>query len=133
MDFAFSIGDKLYADNLWLFIEVESDDQGLRTAQSIAMEDHICSAVRAGKNVGWTPLVTGGRPSCCRSTMCRHLHPQDLKHFNLKSTKYFLKKYDYSSALKAGGFLAAMKQGAIVIFHANPGKFSEKIQRSETL
>jgi len=53
--------------------------------------------------------------------MCRHLHPQDLKHFNLKSTKYFLKKYDYSSALKAGGFLAAMKQGAIAIFHANPG------------
>jgi len=67
VDFAFSIGDKLYADNLWLFIEVESDDQGLRTSQSIAMEEHICSAVRAGKNVGWTPLVTGGKPSCCRS------------------------------------------------------------------
>ena len=30
VDFAFAIGDKLYAENLWLIIEIESDDRGLR-------------------------------------------------------------------------------------------------------
>jgi hypothetical protein len=40
---------------------------------------------------------------------------------NWLTTKYFISKYDYSSAMKAGAFLAAMKRGAVVIFHAHPG------------
>jgi hypothetical protein len=30
IDFALAIGDKVYANNLWLIIEIESDDRGLR-------------------------------------------------------------------------------------------------------
>jgi hypothetical protein len=57
-----------------------------------------------------------------RTRSCHHLHPYDLKQLNLKTTKYFIKRYDYSSAMKVGAFLAAMKRGAVVVFHANPGK-----------
>jgi len=42
----------------------------------------------------------------------------------LSSTSYFFKKYDFSSAMKVGAFLAAIKKGAVSIFHANPGKKS---------
>jgi hypothetical protein len=30
VDFAFAVGDKLYAENLWLVVEIESNDRGLR-------------------------------------------------------------------------------------------------------
>jgi hypothetical protein len=38
------------------------------------------------------------------------------------TTSYFIEKDDFSSAMKAAAFLAAIKRGARFIYHANPGK-----------
>ena len=57
-----------------------------------------------------------------RSSSCRHLHPQDLKQMKFLTTSYFIDKNDFSSAMKAAAFLAAIKRGARFIYHANPGK-----------
>jgi len=41
IDFALAIGDKLYAENLWLVIEIESDDRGLRSAHYTLLYVHM--------------------------------------------------------------------------------------------
>ena len=65
-----------------------------------------------------------------RSSSCRHLHPQDLKQMKFLTTSYFIDKNDFSSAMKAAAFLAAIKRGARFIYHANPGKNnSQKIKQ----
>jgi hypothetical protein len=38
----------------------------IRTAQAKAVTNHACSAIKASQAVGWTPLVVGGKISCCR-------------------------------------------------------------------
>jgi len=60
-DFAYSVGDRLIGNDLWLIIELESDDRGLRTSLGKAVNEHVCAGVRAAQNVGWTPLVVGAK------------------------------------------------------------------------
>ena len=66
-DVAYSVGDRVYAGDLWVVIELESNGRGLRTALGKAVAAHICSAIKASQAVGWTPLVVGGKSICCRS------------------------------------------------------------------
>ena len=63
---AYSVGDRVYAGDLWVVIELESNGRGLRTALGKAVAAHICSAIKASQAVGWTPLVVGGKSICCR-------------------------------------------------------------------
>ena len=66
-DVAYSVGDRVYAGDLWVVIELESNGRGLRTALGKAVAAHICSAIKASQAVGWTPIVVGGKSICCRS------------------------------------------------------------------
>ena len=62
----YAVGDPVYARDLWLVVELPSDDQGRRTAEGRAAADYVCVAIQAAQNVGWTPLIVGGRSPCCR-------------------------------------------------------------------
>ena len=56
--FALGVGTQLVFDFNFLFY--------FRTAQGKAISAHVCSAIKASQAVGWTPLVVGGKSSCCR-------------------------------------------------------------------
>ena len=60
------MGDPVYARDLWLVVELPSDDQGRRTAEGREAAVHVCSAILAAQKAGWTPLIVGGRSNCCR-------------------------------------------------------------------
>ena len=61
-----------------------------------------------------------------RSSRCRHLHPSDLPKMNHSSPMHLWRNMDdLGSAMRAAAFLAAIKRGALFIFHANTGKFSK--------
>lgn len=62
----YAVGDPIFARDLWLVIEMPSDERGRRTKLGRGMAKHVCSAIKAGQAVGWTPLVVGGKSSCCR-------------------------------------------------------------------
>ncbi|TRY81053.1 hypothetical protein TCAL_09447 [Tigriopus californicus] len=117
----YAVGDPIYARDLWLVIELPSDERGRRTHLGKKMARHVCSAIRAGQAVGWTPLVVGGRSTCCRSAFCWHLHPLDIAKMNHTSSMHFMdSNHDIQSALRTAAFLAAIKRGAHFIYHANP-------------
>lgn len=60
------MGDPVFARDLWLLVELPSDALGRRTRLATGMAGHVCAAIRAAQRVGWTPLVLGGRATCCR-------------------------------------------------------------------
>ena len=62
----YAVGDPVYAKDLWLIIELQSDSRGRRTHLGQATADHVCAAIEAGKKIGWTPLLVGGRSKCCK-------------------------------------------------------------------
>ena len=62
----YAVGDPVYAHDLWLVVELPSDDQGRRTAEGREAAVHVCSAILAAQKAGWTPLIVGGRSNCCR-------------------------------------------------------------------
>ena len=62
----YAVGDPVYARDLWLVVELPSDDQGRRTAEGREAAVHVCSAILAAQKAGWTPLIVGGRSNCCR-------------------------------------------------------------------
>ena len=66
LESVYAVGDPIYARDLWLVIEFPSDGRGRRTKLGRRLARHVCQAVRAGQAVGWTPLVVGGRSTCCR-------------------------------------------------------------------
>eukprot|EP00095_Tigriopus_kingsejongensis_P011851 maker-scaffold493_size155937-snap-gene-0.22 protein:Tk11851 transcript:maker-scaffold493_size155937-snap-gene-0.22-mRNA-1 annotation:"hypothetical protein DAPPUDRAFT_95105" len=117
----YAVGDPIYARDLWLVVELPSDVRGRRTPLGKQMARHVCSAIRAGQSVGWTPLVVGGRSTCCRSNRCWHLHPVDIPKMNHTASMHFMDNADdIRSALRTAAFLAAIKRGAHFIYHANP-------------
>ena len=65
----YAVGDPVYARDLWLVVELASDDRGRRTREGKESAAHVCSAIRAAQTVGWTPLVVGARSPCCRSVL----------------------------------------------------------------
>ena len=62
----YAVGDPIFARDLWLVVELPSDARGRRTRMGRQIARHVCGAIRAGQRVGWTPLVVGGRSTCCR-------------------------------------------------------------------
>jgi hypothetical protein len=44
------------------------------------------------------------------------------------TTSYFIENNDFSSAMKAAAFLAAIKRGARFIYHANPGRLLKTVK-----
>jgi hypothetical protein len=66
VDSAYAVGDNVYAGDLWVVIELESNGRGVRTALGKAVAAYVCSAIKASQAVGWTPLVVGGKSICCR-------------------------------------------------------------------
>jgi len=116
----YTVGDPVYARDLWLVVELASDNRGRRTREGKESAAHVCSAIRAAQTVGWTPLIVGARSPCCRSSRCRHLHPTDLERLNYTLSAYFENQGETRMALKSAGFLAAIERGAHFIFQANP-------------
>lgn len=66
LEAVYAVGDPVFARDLWLVIELPSDSRGRRTRLGKKIAQHVCEAIRAGQTVGWTPLVVGGRSTCCR-------------------------------------------------------------------
>jgi hypothetical protein len=62
----YAVGDPVYARDLWLVVELASDDRGRRTREGKASAAHVCAAISAAQTVGWTPLIVGARSPCCR-------------------------------------------------------------------
>ena len=62
----YAVGSPVYAGDLWLIVELPSDDRGRRTAEGRKSAAHVCSAIQAAQTVGWTPLIVGARSPCCR-------------------------------------------------------------------
>ena len=62
----YAVGDPVYARDLWLVVELASDDRGRRTREGKQAAGHVCSAIQAAQIVGWTPLIVGARSPCCR-------------------------------------------------------------------
>lgn len=116
----YAVGDPVYARDLWLVVELPSDDQGRRTAEGREAAVHVCSAILAAQKAGWTPLIVGGRSNCCRSSRCRYLHPKDLGRLNYTLSAHYDRQGQIRMALKTAGFLAAIERGARFIFQANP-------------
>ena len=62
----YAVGDPVYARDLWLVVELASDDRGRRTREGKEAAAHACSAIQAAQAIGWTPLIVGARSPCCR-------------------------------------------------------------------
>jgi len=116
----YAVGDPVYARDLWLVVELASDDRGRRTREGKEAAAHACSAIQAAQAIGWTPLIVGARSPCCRSSRCRHLHPKDLERMNYTLSGHYHRHGQTRMALKTAGFLAAIERGAHFIFQANP-------------
>lgn len=120
LDKFYAVGDPVYARDLWLVVELASDDKGRRTREGRESAAHVCSAIHAAQSIGWTPLIVGARSPCCRSSRCRHLHPKDVERLNYTLSGHFDRLGQTRMATKSAGFLAAISRGAHFIFQANP-------------